>query len=114
MTQAGPPETVNIYIDKHHRAARLISFPTTTVNVAVENRQNIVEWWAFTETTGAAGASLTVFDGQDATGQEAATINLLPGESIRETAGLNGLRFTRGVFVQINSGSVRGTFGLAR
>lgn len=89
-----------------------LSFPATTTGAVVVAGDVVLFWWSFTESTGAASAQLQVIDGADATGQELATITLQANESVREGVGNRGLYCTRGVFVRVLSGSVRGTVGV--
>lgn len=94
------------------QAAELTSFPPTSTAANIAGQQTVVTWWAFTETSGISPATFQVFDGNDATGQEVATITLLPNESIREGTGDRGLYLERGPFVNVLSGSVKGTFAM--
>lgn len=89
-----------------------LSFAASTGIVPVVAGDVVVTWWSFTETTGTGRAVLTILDGADATGQELATITLLAGESIREVVGPPGLFCTRGVVVNVTTGTARGTLAV--
>lgn len=112
MTGPRPPESRAFRNPGHQDVAFPLSFPATTTLVQVVAGDVVVAWWSFTETTGAAPASLTVYDGADTTGQELATINLPAGGSVRDQLGPRGLFCTRALSVAVTSGSVRGTLAV--
>jgi len=85
-----------------------VNVPTTTVGVVVASGANLLLGWAFIETTGTAGASLTIFDGSNANGSIVAPISLTSGQSTRDWLGAPGLFAQRGLFVALNSGSIQG------
>lgn len=69
---------------------------------------HLIMGWSLRETTGAAGAVVDIFDGQDATGQILATLSLVASESTRDWLGPDGIETDIGVFVRVNSGAVSG------
>jgi hypothetical protein len=80
----------------------------TTVSAAVVGPACVVLGWSLRETTGAAPATVEVWDGQDTTGQLIATISLLAGQSTRDWLGPQGVITTRGLFVSIVAGAIKG------
>lgn len=65
--------------------------------------------WSLKETTGAATAAFELYDGNDVTGQSLAPVTLQANESIRDWFGATGIICERGLFINVTSGSVRGT-----
>lgn len=61
------------------------------------------------ETTGSAAASLSIFDGSNANGQQLIDYTLTESESTSEILGLHWMQFTEGLYVDTLSGSVAGT-----
>lgn len=61
------------------------------------------------ETTGSAAAAVEVIDGNDGNGLLVSHITLQPGQSMRDTTGFMGLYFRTGVYVNVLSGSVKGS-----
>ena len=64
--------------------------------------------WALRETTGAAGASCDLYDGNDVTGGIMVPFTFLANESVRDWLGPNGVLITRGAFLNVLTGSVKG------
>jgi hypothetical protein len=61
------------------------------------------------ETTGSAAASVSIFDGTNANGQQVIDYTLSEGESTSEILGLHWLQFTNGLYVDTLTGSAAGT-----
>lgn len=93
--------------------ARMLPVPITAADVAISNAQEIVVGWSFVEATGAAPATLQLLDGVDAGGVGGIEIALNPGQSATDNTGGWCLRFSRGVFLNLVSGSVRGSVWVA-
>lgn len=68
-----------------------------------------VTYSAAWETTGAAAAAVTLYDGGSANGQVLARYDLTASESISEQVGPHRLIFEEGLYVATVSGSVAGT-----
>lgn len=65
--------------------------------------------WEFAETTGNAGATIRLHDGNSANGEVFTRINLQANESVRDWFIPRGIRcFTGRVFLEVLSGSVEG------
>lgn len=65
--------------------------------------------WGFAETTGTAGASLRLRDGNSATGEVFIRVNLASNESTRDYFPKDGVHCLTGrVFIEVLSGSVEG------
>lgn len=60
------------------------------------------------ETTGAAGAKYTLFDGTGVSGTPLVPVTLAANESSRDYFGRHGIPFLTGVYIQVISGSVLG------
>lgn len=88
---------------------RAISFAAATAGQALLGRSGRLYGWSFLETTGAASATLEVFDGTNANGQSISPISLTAGQSTRDIWGKPGIEITNGLFVNVLSGSVRGS-----
>lgn len=78
-------------------------------SVLVAGRRSLVNGFSFTETTGAASASVQLITGQSANGIVVATINLAISESAREYIPWPFILFKYGVFVNVVSGSIIGS-----
>lgn len=85
-----------------------ITIPVTTTGNAPLSGDSLLCGWSFAETTGTAGATLVLWDGSDTTGQQIAFVNLAAGETTRDTLPFPGIYCTRGLFVQVVTGSVQG------
>jgi len=94
------------------RAARPFSFPATTGISAVASPDGVLTGWALHETTGAAVATVSLFDGADAGGVLLATITLASGGCSIQGTGVHGLRVRQGVTAVVTAGSVAGTVWL--
>jgi hypothetical protein len=68
--------------------------------------------WSVAESTGAAVASLDIFDGTDATGSLLASIRLAANESVQDSLPQPGVDAKVGLFVRVNAGSVIGALWL--
>lgn len=73
----------------------------------LQGRGRIV-WHSFKETTGAAAASYTFYDGPNAAAKVVLPVTLAAGGSARDYAGRWGIPFNVGLFFHLDSGSVEG------
>lgn len=64
--------------------------------------------WSFVESTGAAAATVWLYDGQDATGSVVAVIPLAAGASSSLSTGLLGIACRGGLYMAVKAGSVTG------
>lgn len=88
--------------------AQSYPFPATTGTVIVVQGRGTLKGWAVKETTGAATATLNVWDGTTNVSLLLAPVNLSANESSREWFGELGISFTRGLLVEVTAGSVSG------
>lgn len=65
-------------------------------------------WHAFKETTGAAGASYDIMDGNAPDAKILLPVTLAANESTRDFFGPHGLEVNNAVFVRVNNGSIVG------
>ena len=65
--------------------------------------------FAFAESTGAASATVDLFDGQGTGGQFICRVNLVASESVRESLPFPGVHCQTGVFVNVVAGAVLGS-----
>lgn len=93
--------------------ARMLPVPATVADVAISNTQEIIVGWSFVETTGLAPATVQLLDGVDSGGVGGIEIALSTGQSATENTGGWCLRFSRGVFLNVITGSVRGSVWVA-
>lgn len=84
------------------------AFPATTVGIILISGRGVLTGWALKETTGAAAATLNIWDGTDNRGLLLAPVNLAANESNREWFSDWGIAFSRGIFVEVLTGSVSG------
>lgn len=61
------------------------------------------------ETTGSASASVTIYDGTSANGQQMIDYTLTQGESTSEMWGMHWVQFTEGLYLATGTGSVSGS-----
>lgn len=61
------------------------------------------------ETTGSAAASVTIYDGTSANGQQMIDYTLSMGESTSEMWGMHWVQFTEGLYLSTGTGSVSGS-----
>jgi hypothetical protein len=87
--------------------AHAITFPATG-SQKVLGPGSLLMGWALLETGGVAGATVEVWDGQDATGQLLVPITLLAGQSTRDWLAGDGVLSQSGLFLNVVSGTVRG------
>lgn len=71
--------------------------------------QGCITYSSAFETTGSAGASVSIFDGYSGNGQQVIDYTLSEGESTSEILGLHWLMFTEGLYVSTLAGSAAGT-----
>jgi hypothetical protein len=93
--------------------ARILPVAATASGFAISRTSEAVVGLALEETTGAASARAELIDGQDANGVSGIPITLSPGQSVRDDFGGLCLRFTRGVFLNVTSGTVHGSVWVA-
>jgi hypothetical protein len=93
---------------RYRESAQAISVPVTG-SQRVEGGDAIIMGWGLLETTGAAAAVVEIYDGFDATAQLVVAVALTAGQSTRDWLGPNGILVTEGIFVNVISGTVRGT-----
>lgn len=86
-----------------------ISIPATTAGATFALGPVRLMGWALKENTGAASAAFELYDGNDTTGQSLTPVNLVANESIRDWFGATGVLCERGLFINVTSGTVRGT-----
>lgn len=86
-----------------------LTVPVTATMFSVITGDVLLCGWSFKETTGSAPATVLILDGADTTGQRLIDITLLAGQSRYDDAPFPGIYCTRGVFINIGSGSVQGT-----
>lgn len=84
------------------------AFPATTTGTILISGRGVLTGWALKETTGAAVATLNIWDGTDNRGLLLAPVNLAANESTRDWFSDWGIAFSRGLFVEVLSGSVSG------
>jgi hypothetical protein len=86
-----------------------LPFPASNQSAALSSKREVIGGWTFRETTGAAPADMQLIDGSSNTGVIIAEITLSPGQSIRDVTGYLAVVCLRGIWVQVNSGTVRGS-----
>lgn len=89
--------------------AQKLPFAATTTDLTLYTGTGVLLGWSFTETTGSAAAELTLNDGADDTCPEFFDITLSSGQSTRDYPPGNGLMIYTGLFLEVVSGSVKGT-----
>lgn len=91
---------------------RAFQFGPLTVSAPIQTGDYYLYGFALIETTGAAGATLELFDGSDTNSPSVCPVTLKAGESTREWFGPPGITLDRGLFVSVLSGAVRGSVWL--
>lgn len=108
MTSAGGAELVEVV--EPLRLARNIPVQATSASVGLSSNPEAITGWSFREATGSASADIQLIDGNNSnSGDIIAEITLNPGQSIRDHTGPIPLRADRGIWLQVNAGSVRGS-----
>lgn len=79
-------------------------------NRALVQGSGCLTWYSAYETTGAAGASYGLYDGPPGSNQLLAYVTLSEGQSAQGYIGLHALSFVNGLYYDLISGSVGGTF----
>lgn len=92
---------------RYYTHAHALTVPATG-SQKVLGGPGLLMGWSFLESTGAAGATVEVWDGGDTTGQLVTAISLVAGESTRDWLAGDGILLQVGLFVNVISGSVRG------
>jgi hypothetical protein len=80
----------------------------TSQSLCLSTNREAICGWSFREVSGNLSADMQIMDGQNNTGLIVAEINLGPGESIRDPTGEWPILLVRGIWIQINAGTVRG------
>lgn len=87
-----------------------IPFPASAGSVPIMGGDTLVTAYSFTETTGTASAQVEIFDSTGAGGASLRVINIAAGQTVSDDFGPLGVLCRSGVFLQVNSGTVRGSF----
>jgi hypothetical protein len=110
MTSAGPR------IDQAYLTGRLADsgWPAIEPQPAAATGQAIagellLAGFAFAESTGAAAATVDLFDGGGVGGQFICRVNLVASESVRESLPFPGIHCEVGLFVNVVAGTVLGS-----
>lgn len=83
--------------------------PVVASRVVVNSDVHAVLGWAFAETTGTGGAAVRLHDGNNATSEVFARVNLAANESVRDWYIPKGIRCSTGrLFLEVVNGSVEG------
>lgn len=86
----------------------LIAYPFAASGLVLGG-QTLLGGFSITETTGAAGATVDLFDGESAGGILIARIALLAGESTRDALPYPGLHCRGGLFANVVAGAITAT-----
>lgn len=84
---------------------RTLTARALTGNVQLSSMAGELVGWCMRETTGAAGAVVELYDGNDATGQLVGTQGLGNGTSGNYSAPLPGVEITVGLFAHVVTGT---------
>src|SRR6266568_1036549 len=82
-----------------------VPFGPTTTGAVILTGDVLVVGYGVKETTGAAAASFSLFDGMDATGNRIVPVTLNAGQSRADSLPAPGVDARVGVFVRIDSGT---------
>jgi hypothetical protein len=93
---------------RYHRHAEPLSFGALTTTSKLMGGPGLLMGWGLLETTGAAAATIEIWDGGDTTGQLIVPIALSSAQSTRDWNSPDGILFSRGLFLNVLAGSVRG------
>lgn len=91
------------------RPALLLPVGTITADTQVYKGPCVLYGWAWAETTGGAGSSLDLYDGNDAGGALIVPLTLTSGQSTRDTFAFPGIAVRTGLFIDFLTGSTKGT-----
>lgn len=69
----------------------------------------IITGWSLTEQTGAAAATVRIFDGTQDVEQQLAVVTLSSGQSTRDLWAPNGIEIRNGLYVVVTAGDAFGT-----
>ena len=86
-----------------------LPFSTTTVGAQVIAGDALLTAYSLTETTGKYTAQVEIFDASGTGGQSVRVVNIAPGQTVADDLGPLGCYCRSGVFVAVNSGTVRGS-----
>lgn len=94
-------------VRKRGEERRVFSRPVTVSTIS-DSGPGVLQGLSFRETSTTTPALVSLHDGIDVNAPVIMEISLAPGESTREWFAGNGLNYRYGMFVSIDSGSVRG------
>lgn len=86
-----------------------LTIPTLTGGLQVKTGGGVIVGQIMVETTGSAGAAYDLYDGNGTGGQAIGPWTLLASQSFDNTYTLYGLPFFNGLYMNVTSGSVRGS-----
>lgn len=89
--------------------AQVLPFAATSADVTLYTGAAVLLGWALVETTGTASAALDIRDGTGTAGQSVVPVTLAANESTRDYPPGNGIAIQFGLFIDMTSGSARGT-----
>lgn len=95
----------------NYLAYPVLSFPVaaTAASQNILSTSCLLVGFSFIESSGGAPAVFNIIDGNDVNGEVVAVVGLDPGQSIRDLISDPGLLVETGPFLQVVSGSVRGS-----
>lgn len=106
---SAPAGAAPVEVAEVMRLARNIPVAATSASVGLSSNPEAVTGWSFRETTGSVAADIQLIDGNNSnSGDILAEITLSPGQSIRDDTGAYPLLAERGIWLQVNAGTVRG------
>lgn len=88
--------------------AQNITLPAGTASGVIANGGGRLLWHSFKETTGAASASYTFYDGNAPGKRIVLPVSLVASESTRDYMGRHGIPFEQGLYFSIDAGTVEG------
>ncbi len=88
--------------------AQLLPFAATSADLTLYTGLMVLRGWSFAETAGAT-ASFALYDGADDTTVQVVPINLIANETTRDLITGNGLLIRTGLFLEMFSGTIKGT-----
>lgn len=109
---APPPDTAvptDPVADWLQRPALVAGTPATAAAKLLAGARGVLVGYAFIETTGTGAATFDLVDGLDANGPVVVPFALTPGQSTRDWFALPGIVIRRGLFLNVLTGSVRGS-----
>ncbi|HVD03182.1 MAG TPA: hypothetical protein VNF75_03480 [Candidatus Dormibacteraeota bacterium] len=88
--------------------ARPIPVPTTSSSEVLAGGRYVFYGFSLRETTGAAAATVDIYDGGGTGGTLVAALDLAQGASDQLWLGDNGVLMVQGIYLSVVAGSVRG------